>query len=166
MLILLYSFFNPEARELRTEMRNFLVSKQYPTRIFCSFDANAHYRFPRTVNIIRALDYSKIAACPDSSCACYSLNAQFSPSSSRSFSSPYSVPYCKKINCIRSKGIEDLLESLMQNQSACRSGRRFFFVFVITNRLPTQKMKNNTLSLAPPKLNSICLHSRRNARID
>ena len=77
MLILLYSFFNPEARELRTEMRNSLASKQYPTRIFCSFGANAHYRFPLGVNIIRAWDTPKIAVCPNTGCACCSLKSQY-----------------------------------------------------------------------------------------
>ena len=47
---------------------------------------------------IRVWDYPKIAACPDSGCACYSLKSQFSPSQRRSFSSPKSVLYCKKIS--------------------------------------------------------------------
>ena len=45
----------------------------------------------------RAWDTPKIAVCPDSGCACYSLKSQFSPSQCRSFSPPKSVLYCKKI---------------------------------------------------------------------
>ena len=47
---------------------------------------------------IRAWDYPKIAAYPDSGCACYSLKSRFSLSKRRSFSPPKSVLYCKKIS--------------------------------------------------------------------
>ena len=47
---------------------------------------------------IRAWDYPKIAACPDSGCACYSLKSQFFSSPCRSFSPPKSMLYCKKIS--------------------------------------------------------------------
>ena len=61
-------------------------------------DARPFYELLSFRSGIRAWDYPKIAVCPDSGCACYSLKSQFSPSQRRSFSPPKSVLYCKKIS--------------------------------------------------------------------
>ena len=54
-----------------------LACKTLTHRSFVYFGSSFALRFPLTVNIIRAWDYPKIAACTDSGCACYSLKSQY-----------------------------------------------------------------------------------------